>query len=468
MANYTIEMLGDRALVLYFRQKIDLSIHHQVMSVVQQLETKPLSKQTSIIPAYASLTILFSQSLSAAELKKIKKTLAGLRTKKIKSSEMKTTLVELPVSYGGANGPDLVEVARVHGLSENEVIAQHSKPTYDVYQIGFTPGFPYLGGLPESLRTPRHKTPRLKVSAGSVGIGDAQTGVYTVDGPGGWQIIGKIEIPLFDPNKNPPALLRAGMKVKFKPKQIDLNADVGESYHEAKVGNDEGLIPLVNTVNIACGFHGGDPETMKRAIKLALEHRVQIGAHPSFQDLKNFGRVELIVKPALLEKQIREQLSTLSKELKKQKATIHHVKLHGALYHHVNHNPASTRVILKAIKSLCPEAKIVGLPHSPFLIAAEKLGFSTVREAFVDRRYRKDGSLVPRNEKRAIIDDPQECAEQARSIAVEQQVKTIDGKVIPLIADTLCIHGDHPQSKEIAIAIRKELENAHYQLASFL
>ena len=365
-------------------------------------------------------------------------------------------------------GPDLIEVARVHGISESEVIQLHTKPIYDVYQIGFTPGFPYLGGLPTALRTPRLKTPRLKVAAGSVGIGDAQTGVYTVDGPGGWQIIGKTDVPLFDPTKNPPALLRAGMKIKFRAKQIDLNADVGESYYEQQVGNDEGLIPLVNSVNIACGFHGGDPGTMKQAITLALQHQVQIGAHPSFHDLKNFGRVEQDVPPAILEKQIREQLSTLIKELKKHKTKINHVKLHGALYHHVNHHPASTRVILQAIKSLCPMAKIIGLPHSPFLIAAEKQGFSTIREAFVDRRYRVDGSLVPRTEEGAIIRNPEECAEQARSIAVDQKVKTIDEKIIPITADTLCIHGDHPQSREIALAIRKELDHAGYRLASFL
>ena len=114
--------------------------------------------------------------------------------------------------YGG---PDLAFVARLHGLSEREVVRLHSRPTYRVYQIGFTPGFPYLGGLPRALATPRLETPRARVAAGSVGIGGGQTGVYTVDGPGGWRIIGRTDLRLFDPAREEPALLHAGMSVKF-------------------------------------------------------------------------------------------------------------------------------------------------------------------------------------------------------------------------------------------------------------
>jgi inhibitor of KinA len=126
-------------------------------------------------------------------------------------------LVILPVLYGGEQGPDLDFVARHHQLSVEEVIALHSGPEYLVYMIGFAPGFPYLGGLPERLATPRLEKPRLSVPKGSVGIGGAQTGVYSVDSPGGWRLIGRTPVPLYDPRKDPPALLQAGDRVRFRP-----------------------------------------------------------------------------------------------------------------------------------------------------------------------------------------------------------------------------------------------------------
>ena len=213
---FKIEPLGDRGLVFYFDQEISARVHEEVMGWTRTLESNPLPFQKALIPAYASLTLLFSKALTAKEMKFLQVSIGKFKEKNVSLGAIKKTqIVEVPVIYGGEEGPDLEEVARIHQLTVEEVIRLHSEPLYEVYQIGFTPGFPYLGGLPPQLRTPRLSNPRLKVLAGSVGIGDAQTGVYTVDGPGGWRIIGRTLLPLFDHDRNPPALLKAGMKVKF-------------------------------------------------------------------------------------------------------------------------------------------------------------------------------------------------------------------------------------------------------------
>jgi inhibitor of KinA len=222
----TVQWLGDRALVLYFPQEISTSVHQSVLHFSENLKKKKLPEQLNFIPAYASLTVLFSKTLLPAQRKKILGAVAKTAALPLRVSAQEQATVEIPVSYGGEDGPDLDEVAALHHLSVEEVIRLHTEPVYEVFQIGFTPGFPYLGGLLPELRTARRSNPRTQVPAGSVGIGDAQTGVYSVDGPGGWQIIGKTDLPLFDANREKPALLRAGMKVKFvsrsfaKPKDL--------------------------------------------------------------------------------------------------------------------------------------------------------------------------------------------------------------------------------------------------------
>ena len=216
--SFTIEPLGDRALVLYFEPEMSVRIHEEIMSWVRVLSAKPVPFQAALIPSYATLSILFSQKLTRAGFQRIqdslKKRSQHLNDFKV-DPDSRAMVVEIPVVYGGEKGPDLDEVAKLHRLSPKEVIRIHTEPIYEVYQVGFTPGFPYLGGLSPQIRTPRLPQPRVHVKAGSVGIGDAQTGVYTVDGPGGWRIIGRTELKFFDQNLNSPSLLKAGMKVKF-------------------------------------------------------------------------------------------------------------------------------------------------------------------------------------------------------------------------------------------------------------
>jgi KipI family sensor histidine kinase inhibitor len=213
------EWLGDRALVLYFEQEIRDDVRLQVMKITRAFEKKALPFQNALIPAYASLTIMFTKSLKSADQKKILSLVEKSSWEKNSTKQAPGALIEIPVFYGGEVGPDLLEVAKLHQMSPEELIRVHAEPIYEVNQIGFTPGFPYLSGLPEKLRTPRLSTPRSLVHAGSVGIGDAQTGVYTVDGPGGWRIIGKTPLTLFDPFRKKPALLKAGMRVKFIPQK---------------------------------------------------------------------------------------------------------------------------------------------------------------------------------------------------------------------------------------------------------
>ena len=240
--------------------------------------------------------------------------------------------------------------------------------------------------------------------------------------------------------------------------QIDLNADVGESFYDNLVGHDEELIPLVSSVNVACGFHGGDPLTLQRAIDVAILHGVKVGAHPSFYDLKNFGRKELTVSPKELEVQIVYQLAALSGILKTRGASLHHVKLHGALYHQVNVNSESAQAVLKGIQAVCGQTiLVVGFAQSSYLKLAEQKGFRVVHEAFIDRNYQADGTLVPRSQSGAMIENSDEALKQALKIVNEN---------LPVKADTLCIHGDHAGSVETARKIRKGLESAGIKIAS--
>jgi UPF0271 protein len=250
--------------------------------------------------------------------------------------------------------------------------------------------------------------------------------------------------------------------------KIDLNADVGESYEEKIIGNDSELIPLVSSVNIACGFHGGDPLTMKRTIEIAIRSGAKIGAHPSFADLENFGRKAMDVPPEKLEAQILYQLSALSGMLASQGQTLHHVKLHGALYHHVSENAEAGNAVLNAIQSHCPSAFVVAAAGSKFLARAAARRMRVQSEGFVDRRYQNDGTLTPRSQKGSSLETEEECLKQALEIARSKTVTAQDGTKIPMKADTLCIHGDHVHSVAVAKKIRKGLEDAGFKITSFI
>ena len=207
--------VGDCAVSVEFGQEISLEINHKVMALKMVLERKPIRGIVELIPTYCSLLIQYDpMDLRYGQLRD---RLEALVTQLDEVEMPPKQVVEIPVAYGGEYGPDLGEVARAHNISEDEVIKLHSEPEYPIYMLGFVAGFPYLGGMNKAIATPRKKSPRLKIEAGSVGIAGEQTGIYSVESPGGWQIIGRTPLKLYDVNRNEPVLLKAGQYIKFKP-----------------------------------------------------------------------------------------------------------------------------------------------------------------------------------------------------------------------------------------------------------
>ena len=207
--------VGDCAVSVEFGQEISLEINHKVMALKMVLEREPIGGIVELIPTYCSLLIQYDpMDLRYGQLRD---RLEALVTQLDEVEMPPKQVVEIPVAYGGEYGPDLGEVARAHNISEEEVIKLHSEPEYPIYMLGFVAGFPYLGGMNKAIATPRKKSPRLKIEAGSVGIAGEQTGIYSVESPGGWQIIGRTPLKLYDVNRNEPVLLKAGQYIKFKP-----------------------------------------------------------------------------------------------------------------------------------------------------------------------------------------------------------------------------------------------------------
>ena len=207
--------VGDCAVSVEFGQEISLEINHKVMALKMVLERETIRGIVELIPTYCSLLIQYDpMDLRYGQLRD---RLEALVTQLDEVEMPPKQVVEIPVAYGGEYGPDLGEVARAHNISEEDVIKLHSEPEYPIYMLGFVAGFPYLGGMNKAIATPRKKSPRLKIEAGSVGIAGEQTGIYSVESPGGWQIIGRTPLKLYDVNRNEPVLLKAGQYIKFKP-----------------------------------------------------------------------------------------------------------------------------------------------------------------------------------------------------------------------------------------------------------
>ncbi len=197
-----------------FGDTISPRIHERVRTMILALDQNPMDGVVEYMQTYRAVVVYYEPLITTFE--RLKSTLIELSANLQEIEIAPPDLIELPVCYGGEFGPDLDFVATSHGLSQEEVIRLHSDPEYLVYMIGFTPGYPFLGGLPEALHTPRLDTPRKKVPAGSVGIANSQTGIYPIESPGGWQLIGQVPIKLFDPKKNDPFLLSAGNIIKFR------------------------------------------------------------------------------------------------------------------------------------------------------------------------------------------------------------------------------------------------------------
>ncbi|MGD9505490.1 MAG: LamB/YcsF family protein [Syntrophobacteraceae bacterium] len=244
---------------------------------------------------------------------------------------------------------------------------------------------------------------------------------------------------------------------------IDVNCDVGESFGACRMGADGEIMPYITSANIACGFHAGDPMTLRRTVMLAARHGAAIGAHPGFPDLMGFGRRVMECSAEEIRSYVIYQIGAIQAFCTACGVRLRHVKPHGALYNMSAANPELFRAIAEATASVDPSLILVTLAGKHAELLAKAGGETGVRiafEAFPDRAYTPDGALAPRGEAGAVIRDPERVAERAVQMAVEGQTATIDGAFIPIKAHTLCIHGDSPIALESARAIRAALDSA--------
>lgn len=242
--------------------------------------------------------------------------------------------------------------------------------------------------------------------------------------------------------------------------RIDLNADIGESFGVYRLGDDRALVRSVTSVNVACGFHAGDPGVMRRTVRLAMEARVALGAHPGFPDLQGFGRRDLDLSPREIEDLVLYQVAALAGVATAEGTRPRHVKPHGALYNMAARNREIASAVVAGIAAFDRSLVVVGPPDSHLTTAATRSGLRSAAEAFADRAYRPDGSLVPRHIAGAVIDDPSVVLERALKLVRAGEVTAIDGSVISIHADTICVHGDTPNAPTIAAELRRGLEEA--------
>lgn len=238
--------------------------------------------------------------------------------------------------------------------------------------------------------------------------------------------------------------------------KCDLNCDLGEG-----MDYDASIMPYITSASIACGFHAGDEDTMKKTVELCLKHGVLIGAHPSYPDRENFGRVDMLpdkLKPAEIPELVFDQIHSLKVICEQAGTWLHHVKPHGALYNRAAKDAEVSRMICNAIRDIDPSLILYGLSNSVTAQEAAYHDLQFMHEAFADRTYQDDGSLTPRTRNNALITEVGAAVQQALQLAEKQSVITITGKNIPVKAETICIHGDRPNAllfaKEIYQALR--------------
>ncbi len=246
---------------------------------------------------------------------------------------------------------------------------------------------------------------------------------------------------------------------------IDLNCDLGESFGPYTIGNDEALMRLITSANVACGYHAGDPLVMDKTVRLAVQHGVAIGAHPGFPDLVGFGRRPMQLSAEEIENDVLYQVGALAAFARAAGRELSHVKPHGALYNMAAADAEVARAIVRGIARAGSNLVVVGLPGSALVQAAQEAGLPTAREGFADRAYNADGALRSRKLPGALIHDPEVAAARAVQMARDGTVTAYDGEQIALPVDTLCIHGDNANAVAIAQAVRAALTQAGITVA---
>ncbi|MFF1252060.1 LamB/YcsF family protein [Pseudarthrobacter sp. NPDC058329] len=248
---------------------------------------------------------------------------------------------------------------------------------------------------------------------------------------------------------------------------MDLNADLGESFGSWNMGDDPAMFRLVTSANVACGFHAGDPVTMLDSCRAAYELDVTVGAHVGYRDLAGFGRRSLDMSFDELFGDVLYQLGALDGVAHAVGASVDYVKPHGALYNRLVHDADQASAVVAAVNSYDPGLPILGLPGSELLKQAQEAGHPVFIEAFVDRAYMADGTLVPRSREGAVLHDVDSIVERAVRLATKGEVLALDGTLVQVQPDSLCIHGDTPGAVEMAAAVRAGLEAAGVELESF-
>lgn len=246
--------------------------------------------------------------------------------------------------------------------------------------------------------------------------------------------------------------------------RVDLNCDLGESFGSYKLGMDEEILPYVTSVNIACGFHAGDPSVMRKTVQLALAAGTAIGAHPGLPDLIGFGRRNMEITAQEAYDMVVYQIGALEAFVKAEGGTLQHVKPHGALYNMAAKRKDLSEAIAQAVYKVNPGLILFGLSGSELIRAGEAAGLQTAQEVFADRTYEEDGSLTPRSRPDALIKDHHQAISQVIRMIQEGVVRSREGQEIRIQADTVCIHGDGPQALEFAQQIRKSCGEAGIEL----
>lgn len=245
---------------------------------------------------------------------------------------------------------------------------------------------------------------------------------------------------------------------------VDLNCDMGESFGAYQLGNDEAILDVVSSINVACGFHAGDPATMRKTVHMALNKQVAIGAHPGLPDLSGFGRRNMNISPEEAFDMTVYQIGALDAFIRAEGGIMQHVKPHGALYNMAAKNSQLAQGIAEAVYKVNPELVLYGLSGSELIRAGVRVGLVTASEVFADRTYCQDGSLTPRNEPDALISDPLKSVSQIMQILKTGSVRSRENVDVKIAAQTICIHGDGAHALQFAGCIREMLESEGIQV----
>lgn len=249
---------------------------------------------------------------------------------------------------------------------------------------------------------------------------------------------------------------------------IDLNCDLGEGFGQYSLGRDQEIMKYISSANIACGFHAGDPSTMNKTVKLALENNVSIGAHPGLPDLQGFGRRSMAITPMEAYEMVLYQTGALNAIVTANGGTLRHIKPHGALYNMAAANRQLAEAITEAVYDLNPDIILFGLAGSELIQAGRKIGLKTANEVFADRTYQSDGSLTSRLEPNALILDEKKAIFQTVRMVEEGKVQSVHGVDIEIQADTICLHGDAPNALDFAQEINEAFAKKNIRVQAIM